>query len=137
VGSAGRECSVDGGAAGKLGAEDPDNIDMAYRVIADHIRTLTFAINDGALPSNEGRGYVIRRVRLSAPSAGILFRLLDRNYFVALNIRQILRRAVRYGKQMLGAKPGFFAELAPLVIEKMSSAFPELTKALLLFPLFR
>jgi alanyl-tRNA synthetase len=107
---------------------------MAYRVIADHIRTLTFAINDGALPSNEGRGYVIRRVRLSALSAAILLPFFLRCSFVALNIRQILRRAVRYGKQMLGAKPGFFAELAPLVIEKMSPAFPELTKALLFLP---
>jgi alanyl-tRNA synthetase len=86
---------------GKLGADDPENIDTAYRVIADHIRTLTFALTDGALPSNVGRGYVLRR---------------------------ILRRAVRYGRQMLGAKNGFFHRLAPVVVAEMKDAFPELGK---------
>jgi len=83
----------------KLGAEDVDGVDMAYRVIADHIRTLTFAITDGAVPSNDGRGYVLRRV---------------------------LRRGVRYGQQFLKAQVGFFAGLVDIVVETLGDAFPEL-----------
>jgi alanyl-tRNA synthetase len=86
---------------GRLGAADAGNRDTAYRVIADHVRTLTIAITDGALPSNEGRGYVLRR---------------------------ILRRAVRYGRQTLGAKTGFFNQLVPYVVEQMAPAFPELAR---------
>ncbi len=86
---------------GRLGEADKDKVDTAYRVIADHIRTLAFAITDGAVPSNEGRGYVLRR---------------------------ILRRAVRYGRQMLGARTGFFSQLAPVVVERMGEAFPELRR---------
>lgn len=85
--------------AGKLGAEDPTLRDMAYRVVADHIRTLTFAITDGAIPSNDGRGYVLRR---------------------------ILRRAVRYGQQFLNAPSGFLAQLVPVVVSMLGEAFPEL-----------
>jgi alanyl-tRNA synthetase len=86
---------------GRLGVHDAGNIDTAYRVIADHIRTLTFAITDGATPGNDGRGYVLRR---------------------------ILRRAVRYGRQVLSAKPGFFSALVPTVVENFGDAFPELKK---------
>lgn len=71
---------------GKLGAEDTTNQDTAYRAVADHARTLTFALADGAVPDNEGRGYVLRR---------------------------ILRRATRYGQQILKCEPGFFAKLVP------------------------
>ena len=67
--------------------------------MADHVRTLSFAITDGAVPSNEGRGYVLRR---------------------------ILRRAVRYGVQTLGASPGFFSELVPVLVREMAGAYPEL-----------
>ncbi|CAN0286412.1 unnamed protein product [Pylaiella littoralis] len=87
---------------GKIGEDDSDNMDMAYRVVADHIRTLTMAITDGCNPSNDGRGYVLRR---------------------------ILRRAVRYGQQVLGGKPGFFHTLVPVVVELMKGIFPELVDA--------
>jgi len=87
--------------AGKLGAEDKDGVDEAYRVIADHIRTLTIAITDGQMPSNESRGYVLRR---------------------------ILRRAVRYGRQKLNAPEGFLAGLVPTVVASLGDAFPELKK---------
>ena len=84
---------------GKVGADDTTKIDMAYRVVADHIRTLTFAISDGSLPGPTDRGYVLRR---------------------------ILKRAVRYGSEFLGAKGGFFAQLVPVVVKKMGDFFPKL-----------
>lgn len=87
---------------GKVGkACDLDGVDMAYRVVADHIRTLTFAISDGGLPSNDGRGYVLRR---------------------------ILRRAIRYSHEKLKAKPGFFSGLVDVVVCNFGDAFPELRK---------
>ena len=75
--------------------------DIAFRVIADHLRTLTFALTDGAVPSNEGRGYVLRR---------------------------ILRRAVRFGRQQLDLREPFMHSLVPVVVETMGEAFPELKK---------
>ncbi|CAL0304304.1 unnamed protein product [Lupinus luteus] len=85
--------------SGKVGQEDEDKVDMAYRVIADHIRTLSFAIADGSRPGNEGREYVLRR---------------------------ILRRAVRYGREVLKAKDGFFNGLVSVVVNLMRDVFPEL-----------
>ncbi|KQL34156.1 alanine--tRNA ligase [Psychrobacillus sp. FJAT-21963] len=73
--------------------------DTAFKVIADHIRTVAFAIGDGALPSNEGRGYVLRR---------------------------LLRRAVRFAKQ-LGIDKPFLFELVPVVGEIMKDFYPEVT----------
>jgi alanyl-tRNA synthetase len=74
-------------------------IDTSYRVIADHIRCLTFALNDGAVPDREGRGYVLRR---------------------------ILRRAVRYGWQYFDVHEPFLYKLVPAVVESLGDAFPQL-----------
>ena len=73
--------------------------DIAMRVMADHIRAISFAIADGQLPSNNGAGYVIRR---------------------------ILRRAVRYQYQFLGIKEPFMCQLALLIADSFKSVFPEL-----------
>ncbi|KAJ2918578.1 hypothetical protein MD484_g1897, partial [Candolleomyces efflorescens] len=87
---------------GKFGAEDVDGIDTAYRVVADHVRTLTFALSDGGVPNNVGRGYVLRR---------------------------ILRRGSRYARKKLGVPIGsFFSSLVPIVVETMGDVFPEITK---------
>lgn len=75
----------------------PDTENMSFKVIADHIRSLSFAIGDGALPGNEGRGYVLRR---------------------------LLRRAVMHGKK-LGIQGKFLASLVPTVGKIMQSYYPE------------
>ncbi|MCF7822960.1 MAG: alanine--tRNA ligase [Candidatus Marinimicrobia bacterium] len=77
---------------------EPGDGGMAHRVIADHARMLTFSISDGALPANEGRGYVLRR---------------------------ILRRAARFGRN-LGLKDAFIYKLVPTVVAIMGDAYPEL-----------
>lgn len=74
--------------------------DVAFKVIADHIRTVAFAIGDGALPSNEGRGYVLRR---------------------------LLRRAVRFAKQIQIERP-FMYELVPVVGEVMKDFYPDVNE---------
>lgn len=86
---------------GRIGKDDHNGIDMAYRVLADHARTITIALSDGGFPDNTGRGYVLRR---------------------------ILRRAVRYGIEKLKAEPGFFAKLVNTVVELLGDAFPEVKK---------
>ncbi len=78
-----------------------EKTDIAMRVIADHIRTIAFAITDGQLPSNEKAGYVIRR---------------------------ILRRAVRYGYTFLNMREAFLYRLVPQLIADMGEAYPELVK---------
>ena len=76
-----------------------ENVDVAMRVIADHLRAVAFSIADGQLPSNAKAGYVIRR---------------------------ILRRAVRYGYTFLNRKEAFMYKLLPVLIETMGDAYPEL-----------
>ena len=76
-----------------------ESSDVAMRVVADHVRTIAFAITDGQLPSNAKAGYVIRR---------------------------ILRRAVRYGYTFLGRREAFMYALLPTLIESMGGAYPEL-----------
>lgn len=76
-----------------------EKVDVAMRVIADHVRTIAFSITDGQLPSNAKAGYVIRR---------------------------ILRRAVRYAYTFLGQKQAFMYRLVPVLVANMGEAYPEL-----------
>lgn len=78
---------------------EDEKVDIAMRVIADHVRTIAFSITDGQLPSNAKAGYVIRR---------------------------ILRRAVRYGYTFLNMHESFMYRLIPTLIEVMGDAYPEL-----------
>ncbi len=78
-----------------------DPVDVAYRVIADHVRCLTVAVTDGAWPSNEGRGYVLRR---------------------------ILRRAVRHANQTLRVPGPLLCDLVPAVVATLGEAYPELRR---------
>ena len=87
----GRETNVDGG---------PEFVVAARRVIADHLRATSFLIADGVLPSNEGRGYVVRR---------------------------IMRRAMRYAHQ-LGCRDPLMYRLVPALVREMGAAFPELVR---------
>ncbi|WP_433958898.1 alanine--tRNA ligase [Cytobacillus horneckiae] len=79
---------------------ESDDADVAFKVMADHIRTVAFAVGDGALPSNEGRGYVLRR---------------------------LLRRAVRYAKQININRP-FMFELVPVVGDVMADFYPQVNE---------
>ena len=81
------------------GNASQEQINVAMRVCADHLRAVSFSIADGQLPSNAKAGYVIRR---------------------------ILRRAVRYAYTFLGQKDGFLYKLVPTLVHEMGDAFPEL-----------
>jgi len=76
-----------------------NNVDVAMRVISDHLRAVSFSISDGQLPSNTGKGYVIRR---------------------------ILRRAIRYAFTFLDKKEPFIYRLVGVLVKKMGSAYPEI-----------
>src|SRR2546423_734014 len=93
----GKKCASTLPKSGVAHESDQGKIDIAFRVIADHIRALSFAIADGIIPSNEGRGYVLRR---------------------------ILRRAVRYGRSLNFHEP-FFFKLVDIVAKTMGDVFPE------------
>ena len=79
---------------------EKEQVDTAFRVIADHVRGATFIIGEGVLPSKEGRGYVLRR---------------------------ILRRALRYGKK-IGLEKDFLSDLSRLVVDMMAEVYPDLTQ---------
>src|SRR5213075_236382 len=83
------------------GVEPEDARGVSHRVIADHLRASSFLIADGVLPSNEGRGYVLRR---------------------------IMRRAMRH-VQLIGAKDPLMYRLVPTLVAEMGSAYPELKRA--------
>ena len=85
---------------GKTYGED-EEVDVAFRVIADHVRGVSSALADGALPSNTGRGYVLRR---------------------------LIRRAARYGRQQLGLEEPFLFQIVPSVAEVLGAAFPEIAQ---------
>ncbi|MDE0721945.1 MAG: alanine--tRNA ligase, partial [Flavobacteriales bacterium] len=87
--------------SGKEYTAGEDHESVAFRVVADHVRAVSFSICDGQLPSNTGAGYVIRR---------------------------ILRRAIRYGYSFLGFNKPFIFELVPDLIKSLGEAFPELEK---------
>ncbi len=85
---------------GNFGDDDMDGVDTAYRVVADHVRTLTFAISDGGIPNNEGRGYVVRRV---------------------------LRRGARYARKYFNVEIGeFFPKIVPTLVQQMGGMFKEI-----------
>jgi alanyl-tRNA synthetase len=87
---------------GKFGAEDEGGLDTAYRVVADHVRMMSFAIADGGVPNNVGRGYVVRRV---------------------------LRRGARYARKYFNAEIGdFFSKIVPTLVDQMGDMFPEIKK---------
>jgi len=85
----------------KYGGKVDNNVDVAFRVIADHVRMLTFSIADQAKPGNEGRGYVLRR---------------------------LLRRAARFGRQYLHQHEPFMYQLVDTLVETMGDVFPEIGK---------
>ncbi len=83
----------------RAGLSEQERIDIAFRVVADHLRTLIFAISDGILPGNTDRNYVVRR---------------------------ILRRAVMFGRQLGFSAAGFLRNLMPAVVDNFEKVFPEL-----------
>jgi alanyl-tRNA synthetase len=85
--------------SGRKYGGSPEPADVAFRVIADHARAVTSAIADGALPSNEGRGYVLRR---------------------------LIRRASRFGRQALALEDPFLCQVVPAVAQALGTAFPEM-----------
>ena len=87
--------------SGKQYGGTMNKTDIAFRVVAEHARSMTFCIADGILPSNEGRGYVLRR---------------------------IMRRAIRFGRSAMGFEETFLDQVIPCVIDQMGFFYPELTE---------
>lgn len=129
--------------------EDPEGVDAAYRVVADHVRTLVFAIGDRVSPGSVGRGYVLRRILrrweekekdfclfvcddlvvVVVEACSLLFSFSHLWLVIFLSFLLlffILVRGVLYGTRTLNLKHTFFSDLAPSVIELYSKTYPEL-----------
>ncbi|KAG5559073.1 hypothetical protein RHGRI_008852 [Rhododendron griersonianum] len=128
--------------SGKVGPDDVDKVDMAYRVVADHIRTLSFAIADGSCPGGVEKSFtsfcstlLVARgdFHVNALRIFMMFWRTDGSLTSCAGnegreyvLRRILRRAVRYGTEVLKAQPGFFNGLVKVLVEVMGDVFPEL-----------
>lgn len=101
---------------GKIGNDDVGGVDMAYRVVADHVRTLAIALSDGGRPANSGQGFVLAFINTLSLASHVLLP------YYRYVIRRIFRRAFRYAEK-LAMKPGQFEPLIQVVIDILVGLF--------------